>query len=543
MINSLRHFLSNIAWRKKIFGLSALFMLGTIFVGLVGGIAIYTQNKSTQTAVIQSQARVEAATNTRISLLRMDRNKVYLIVAQDPTEIRKAAIATIRASSLLDESIQNLDAALTDNPEVKKLIKLLEQIKPKQMEVIQAAKNNNDLLAIEKSMEMETNSDQIEEISNNLLEIERAALRDKVNENVRFGYFLISLLAVLVGTGLVLGVVVSFFAVHLMTKPLACMESAINALASGDLTVKLAQAGRDEIGKTVNALSSTLINLHGIMSGLHKNSEELTTESNNLVWLANDISALSSELHLDVTNVKEESEVVLSATLNATTELNAAADTAQRSACVAQETASQVAQMMTSFQLFQRDMELTMQSTAELVNTANTIASITKSIRDISSQTNLLALNAAIEAARAGEQGRGFAVVADEVRSLAQRTATATNEITGLADVISKSVATAFTSLETSLKETRKNINQLENIARHSEISSVESKNMQQMMHTVVGLMSSQEQAIAGITKAANEMVVMVEKTSDQAVSLHSLSRTLNKTAGDISGVVKQFTL
>ncbi len=543
MIDLLRHFLSNIAWRKKIFGLSALFMLGTIFVGLVGGVAIFSQNKSTQIAVNQSQARVEAATNARLALLRMDRNRVYLIVAQDPGEIRKAAIATIQASSMLDESIQKMDAAITNNTEVKELITLLERIKPQQMETIRAAKGNNDILAMEKSGEMETDLTRIEEISNNILESERTALRDKVNENVRFGYYLISLLAVLVAVGLVIGVVVSFFAAHLMTKPLASMELAINALASGDLTVKLPNAGRDEIGKTVNALASTLSNLRGIMSGLHNNSENLTFEAKNLVVLANDISAVSSRLHTDVTNVKDDSEIVLSATHDATSKLNAAAAAAQRSAGVAQGTSSQVVQMMGNFQIFQKNMELTMQSTSELVNAANTIAAITKSIRDISSQTNLLALNAAIEAARAGEQGRGFAVVADEVRSLAQRTANATNEITGLADVISKSVATAFLSLETSLKETRKNITQLESIAKDAEISSVEAQNMQQVMRTVVGLMSSQEQAVAGITRAANEMVKLVVNTSDQALSLHALSGTLNKSAGDISSVVNQFTL
>lgn len=543
MIAYIEQILSNIAWRKKIIGLSSFFIIGTISVGFIGGFAIYNQNKTIQIAVTQSQARVEAATNARVSLLQMNQGIAFLMVAQDPAAIRKSAIATIRGSSTLDENIQQLNTALKNNTDVQKLMDLLEQSRPHQMEVIQAAKVNDDALALEKYKLMEGVLSQIESVSTQILENENNLLKSKINESVRSGYFSITLLASLVVIGLVGGIVVSLFAAHLMAKPLSAMEKAIGSLAAGDLTVKLNDAGTDEIGKAVKSLTHTFARLHNAMSNMQSNSTRLIDGAKNLDSLARDITEVSSKLHLDVTDVKNESNIVLSTTHDATMRLNSVAAVSQRSANVALDTESQISAMAEDFRRFQSDMEQTVRVTSDLVVAADKISLITKTIKDISDQTNLLALNAAIEAARAGEQGRGFAVVADEVRKLAGRAGDATHEISALADDISKNVSATSSSLEGSLNNTLKNIIQLNNIGNSAKNNIKETQVLQQEMQSVVSLMASQELAIVGITNAVNDMVVVAEQTSNQAKSLHNLSGTLNKSADEMNYVVNQFIL
>ena len=143
--------LANIGWRKKILGLCGLFVLGIAGVGLFGGYTIYHQNHTIQAALSESQKRVEAATNAQVAILSMAKAQAQIIAAEEPVDIRKAAISAIKGAALLDESIHNLEKTLKERPEVEELIRLLTEMKPVSLEVIKTARANDDVLAMGKS--------------------------------------------------------------------------------------------------------------------------------------------------------------------------------------------------------------------------------------------------------------------------------------------------------------------------------------------------------------------------------------------------------
>jgi methyl-accepting chemotaxis protein len=217
--------------------------------------------------------------------------------------------------------------------------------------------------------------------------------------------------------------------------------------ASGDLTRRIVSSS-DRPGNLLATLGAMQERLTGIVRSIRGSTELLAKESGDLSVSANEISlaaqkqaessaATAAAIEELTVSINEVSEIAL------TTEEDSrkTADLASRGGKVVRQAAQKIENIAASVQ----DSTGRIQS---LVDRSQEIGKITQVIKEIADQTNLLALNAAIEAARAGEQGRGFAVVADEVRKLAERTSQATGEISGMVDAIQADTQEAVRAME-----------------------------------------------------------------------------------------------
>ncbi len=543
MLETLVKALSHIGWRTKILGLSGLYILLILAVGLFGTYTIHQKNLNMESMVKEAQPRVDLATNARLAVVDLGRALANVIAAEQKEEIRHESVAAIRALSVLDEQVQTLAANLPDSQEVKQLTPLIEKLRPTQMQVIRAAKKNHDSEAMEQMRSITEDSQRIDELSQKLVEKERGKLFEMQRISSENSRTVIAAMAAIIGVGVVIGILASLLAAYLVTKPLGMIEKTMTAVADGDLRVNIDDAGSDEIGRTVNAISRTVHNLHEIISKIRSGAMQLSEQSNQVGQAAEVVNEVSTKLHDSVVEIQDDTALVTSVTNDVASRLRETAEAAQQTSRATREASEQLLATVREFERFQADMESTAKATRELSTAADEVTSITDTIRDISSQTNLLALNAAIEAARAGEHGRGFAVVADEVRQLAKRTEEATSEISGLVEGISGSVSTTVEALENSVGNAKSNIDRLTSLAEETTLSSQRVQEMRSSMMEVDSLMESQGQAVQRITTTVSTLVGVSSNANQQTVELSELSGNLDAAAADLNKVVDRFNL
>lgn len=349
-----------------------------------------------------------------------------------------------------------------------------------------------------------------------------------------------------IGLGAVTILVLIIVALVVIKSVVSSIEQVTGSLreiaeGEGDLTVRINYNGRDEVAdlvywfnqfiskihKSLNSTRETIATLESVSSRLSSTSSNTSQQVRSQENIMQSVSSAVNSLSDSVTSIAENAAF-------ASSEATSANDTAQTGSAVVEST-------IVSIEHLAKDVNQAAQVVNELESYTNNAGVILNTIRSIAEQTNLLALNAAIEAARAGEQGRGFAVVADEVRTLASRTQSSTEEIQQVLEKIQKGSSLVVDAMT-------KGQQSASNTVSESEQSGVALVNITEKVKSIVQL----NQQIAAATEEQNrtskiifdniqDMDEISRSVSDGSRALDEISTDIQSVTQNLSDVIRQY--
>ena len=343
--------------------------------------------------------------------------------------------------------------------------------------------------------------------------------------------------------GLVAAIFLAVIVTRSISKPLGRINKGLSQLSKGDLSTKLPQEGNDEfsaLSAKVNSLTDSLRELVGNILEQEKRLIDITKES---VELGNkslsEVDKQREQVTVTSTNTKNVQEKSRSNLAQINEAMEALRDITKQSTDIghlvqksSQQVGNQAKQAESSAQIIGR-----------LDDNSRSIGSILDVIKTIAEQTNLLALNAAIEAARAGEQGRGFAVVADEVRTLANRTHDSTEEIEQMIGNLQKDAAQAVKAINAGREQAQEGVVITQQVSQQVESIREIIERLSDINEHIVADTEQQDILLGDVAKSLNRIVALADSSAQSTRQSNESTMLLDAQTESLRKAVERFHL
>lgn len=522
-------FLKNLKTAKKLMLLNIVSILFIIAVGAVG--FYYMQEMSNEATGLYEQELmpVKWINDTRAQSRANEALVKEVAITTDVSKRQELMDEISQRATAIQESIKNYKSTtMTDYEREKMLI-----IESTQTEIGQVRERLYTVIetqGLDKAYAfyLANLSPAITTMNNTLTEMAdyKSNEADKVRKSIENQEkTATTIMIVMIIIAIALAVTLSIIISRLVTTPIQQMMNAMAIAEKGDLTIQANYQSKDELGEMVASFNQLVESTRAAI-------EEVTNSASNLAASVEQISASTEQIASGSQQQSQDANMSANMMSEMTNAVQEVSKNAEQAAMLTDRTMNAAQHGGVVLNDAIQGMEQIRESIHELSNKSVQIGEIVEVIDDIAEQTNLLALNAAIEAARAGEAGKGFAVVADEVRKLAERSSKATKEISELVSIIQENTKYSVQSVEIGNEKTAnagKTFEEILHLVRESteKVTEIAAASQQQTAQAEEVM-----QAVGNIALVTEETSAGIEETATTASDLAEMAENLNQLAG-----------
>ncbi|MEZ6190121.1 MAG: methyl-accepting chemotaxis protein [Phycisphaerales bacterium] len=372
-----------------------------------------------------------------------------------------------------------------------------------------------------------------------------ALVRVAENESLAETNAIRSVLISVIGVTAVAVIIIAFFFARMLSRPINLLVARLKDIAEGegDLTQRVDQDRKDELGDLGKWFNTFVAKIHGVISEVGATAREVAGAATEIAASSEEMAQGMGEQNQQVTQISAAVEEMSASVIEVARKSAEAANNAQASGKVAQEGGRVVSETIQGMNEISGAVTASAASVSELGKRGEQIGQIIEVINDIADQTNLLALNAAIEAARAGEHGRGFAVVADEVRKLADRTTKATEEIGESITAIQTETGQAVERMNAGTEQVRVGVEKATQAGRSLEQIVAGAQEVAMMIQSIAAAAEEQSAASEEVSRGVQEVSAVTNQSAEGASQAAMAANQLSTKAEQLQALVGRFKL